>query len=238
MHQFAYQSSTIMVDPALRDQAVAAFSFLRDAGEAFRSAFFEAVRSHRIEAGQFVAMEGDACRALPLVLDGRARVYKMGAQGREITLYRIAPGESCILTASCILGDRRFPAFARADQDVEMMLVPSGVVRRWMDQYPAWRSFVFQLIAQRLTSVIQTVDEVAFQRLDARLAAYLLQQIDAAERDTVHATHEAIASELGSSRAVISRQLKTFEQEGLVVLGRGVIAVQDPDGLRQRTQVA
>lgn len=231
-----------MIDSRQQDRAVSVFSFLRDADETFRTAFFETARSHRIDAGQFVAMEGDACRALPLVLDGQARVYKMGARGREITLYRIAPGESCILTASCILGDRSFPAFARADHDVAMALVPAGTVRRWMDRHPAWRSFVFQLIAQRLTAVIETVDAVTFQRLDARLAAYLLRQadaseVDASEVDAVRATHEAIALELGSSRAVISRQLKTFEREGLVTLGRGVITVHDPDGLRRRTRV-
>lgn len=221
---------------SLQDRALSAFSFLKQADDAFRSTFFDAVQVRHMEEHQFVAMEGDTCHALPLVLSGQARVYKMGAQGREITLYRIAPGESCILTASCILGDRDFPAFARTDPDVEMLLVPSGSVRQWMHNDPAWRQFVFQLIARRLVTVIETVDEVTFQRLDARLAAHLLDRLQMAEDDTLHMTHETIASELGSSREVISRQLKTFERKGLVMLGRGVLTVQNPAGLRRTAQ--
>ncbi len=180
-----------------------------------------------------MAMEGDACSTLPLVLSGKARVYKMGDQGREITLYRITPGESCILTASCILGDRAFPAFARTDQDAEVLLVPSSTVQAWMNRYPAWREFIFRLIARRLVSVIETVDEVTFQRLDARLASYLLDQLQADDDMTISATHEAIASELGSSRAVISRQLKAFEQKGIVRLGRGRVLVRDETALHR-----
>lgn len=218
---------------SLRDRAVSAFTFLEQADDAFRDAFFEAAQVRRMAAHQFIAMEGDSCHALPLVLSGRARVYKMGDQGREITLYRIAPGESCILTASCILGDRHFPAFASTDHDVEVLLIPSNNVQAWMNDYPAWRQFVFQLIARRLVSVIETVDEVTFQRLDARLATYLLNQLQATEDNAIHATHEAIASELGSSRAVISRQLKAFEQKGLVTLGRGRVTVRDEAALRR-----
>ncbi len=219
------------MDASLRDRTVAVFAFLEQAEDAFRDAFFEAAQLRHMAAHQFMAMEGDPCQALPLVLSGRARVYTMGDQGREITLYRLAPGESCILTASCILSDRAFPAFARTDCDADVLLVPSGTVRRWMDQYPAWRQFVFQLIAQRLTSVIETVDAVAFQRLDVRLAAYLADQIQATEGDAISVTHKAIASELGSSRAVISRQLKAFEQKGLVTLGRGVVTVRNEAAL-------
>lgn len=221
------------MDPATQDRATAVFSFLQRAAADFRTAFFEAARPRRVAAHQFVAMEGDPCRALPLVLSGQARVYTMGAQGREVTLYRIAPGESCILTASCILGGQDFPAFVRTDRDTEMLIVPSDVVRTWMDRHPAWRQFVFQLIARRLATVIETVDEVTFQRLDARLAAYLLDQVERADDAAIHATHAAIAAEIGSSRAVVSRQLKAFERAGLVALGRGLITVQDAPGLRR-----
>jgi len=231
------QALNTVMDSSLRNRAVSAFAFLEQADDAFRSAFFEAVRLQQLAARQFIAMEGDSCHALPLMLSGQARVYKMGDQGREITLYRIAPGESCILTASCILGNRDFPAFAHTDGDAEMLVVPSGAVRKWMHDHPAWRQFVFQLIARRLVTVIETVDEVTFQRLDARLAAHLLDQLQTAKGDALHVTHETIASELGSSREVISRQLKMLEQEGLVTLGRGVITVHDPAGLRHTAQV-
>lgn len=221
------------MNASTKDRAASVFSFLERAEVDFRTAFFESVQTRQVAANQFMAMEGDPCRVLPLVLNGQARVYTMGPQGREITLYRIAPGESCILTASCILGGQDFPAFVRTDRDTDMLLVPSTTMRAWMDRHSAWRQFVFQLIARRLATVIETVDEVTFQRLDVRLATYLIDQLRAAEDDAIHVTHEAIASELGSSRAVISRQLKAFEQNGLVTLGRGLITVRDEMALRR-----
>jgi CRP/FNR family transcriptional regulator len=191
-----------------------------------------------LDAGEFICMDGTVCRSLALVVEGRARVYKASAGGREITLYRVEPGESCILTASCILSDRRFPAFAVADTDVAARIVPASTVRRWMDTEPAWRRYVFDLVAGRLDTVIATLEEVAFRRLDARLARLLLDESEPADegdeaRRVLHATHERLAADLGSAREVVSRLLKDFEEEGLVELQRGTIRVLDPHGLQK-----
>jgi len=226
------------MDSSTRGLALSTFPFLQQGNTALQDAFFEAAQPRRLPAHQFMAMEGDPCHALPLVVRGQARVYTMGDQGREITLYRIVAGESCILTASCILGGQQFPAFARADDETEQLLVPSETVHAWMRDHPAWRQFVFELIARRLASVIATVDEVAFQRLDARLAVYLLHQLQRTEGDTLSTTHEDIASELGSARAVISRKLKSFEHRGLVALGRGQITVHDAAALHRLQHTA
>ncbi len=193
-----------------------------------------ATRAATLEPGAFICMDGGVCEHLALVTGGQARVYKASDEGREITLYRIEPGESCILTASCILSDRRFPAFAVADTAVTARLVPAATVRRWMDAEPAWRRYVFDLLAGRLGAVIAMLEEVAFRRLDTRLARLLLDTADAdAAPAVVRTTHERLAADLGSAREVVSRLLKDFEHDGLVELARGRIRLLDPGGLRR-----
>jgi len=196
-----------------------------------------------LDAGQYICMEGNACQSLALVRKGRARVYKMGATGREITLYRVAPGESCILTTSCILGDRAFPAFAVAETSIEARVVPAATVRTWMEDYAAWRTYVFQLMAGRLGTVIATLEEVAFRSLDARLAAVLLDRAEGnrAEGDdtggrSVKTTHEELAADLGTAREVVSRLLKDLEHDGHVRLRRGAVEIRDEAALSRQSR--
>ena len=180
--------------------------------------------------GQAVCRQGATCAHLPLLLTGTARVYKLGASGREITLYRIEPGESCVLTASCILSGRHFPAFAAAETAVEALAVPARSVLDWLETSRDWRAYIFGLVAQRLADVIDVVEGVAFGRMDRRLADYLLRMMGPAQ--DVIATHQQIAFDLGSSREVISRLLKDFEQSGLVAIARGRVHLLDPLRLR------
>ena len=219
-----------MDDPTLFQQkARAVFPFLNTADDAFLQTFFGRGMRAELSAGQFICLEGNQCVHLPLVLSGIARVYKIAESGREITLYRIEPGESCILTASCILSHRDFPAFAVAETDVEAVVIPAGDLPAWFNQHAVWRAYLFDLLSRRLGSVIELVEEVAFRHMDARLAAYLMNTAPAAGK--VERTHEAVAADLGTSREVVSRLLKDFEQDGLVALSRGVIRVDDERGL-------
>jgi len=171
-------------------------------------------------------MEGDQCATLPLVLSGQARVYKSGEQGREITLYRLESGESCILTASCILAAHAFPAFAVTETEVDAVVIPSAVFRGWLTKHEAWQTYVFGLLWQRLANVIAVVEEVTFRRMDARIAAFLVARAELSE-GIVKTTHDAIADELGTAREVVSRILKDFEHDGWVSLSRGAIRIID-----------
>jgi CRP/FNR family transcriptional regulator, anaerobic regulatory protein len=198
-----------------------------------------------LDAGQHICMEGNACQSLALVTKGRARVYKMGATGREITLYRVAPGESCILTTSCILGDRAFPAFAVAETPIEARVVPAATVRTWMEEYAAWRTYVFQLMAGRLGTVIATLEEVAFRSLDTRLAAVLLNRAEGNRAEgnetgdqSVKTTHEELAADLGTAREVVSRLLKDLEHDGHVRLRRGAVEIRDEAALDRQSRRA
>ena len=189
----------------------------------------------RIPAGKDVFVEGDQADAIALLISGMVRVYKIGETGREITLYRFGQGESCILTANAILSCKSFPAIATVEKDAEAVMIPADTFRDWVNRHEPWREFVFDMLSDRLATVLTIVDEVVFQRMDRRVAALLLSR----SRTThpVRMTHQEIAAELGSSREVISRLLEDFSQAGLIQGGRGSIEILDPEGLESRAIV-
>lgn len=185
----------------------------------------------RIPPGRDVFVEGDRIDAIALLLSGVVRVYKIGETGREITLYRFGLGESCVLTANAILSQSTFPAIATVEQEAEAVMVPAEVFRQWVHRYELWRDLVFELMSQRLASVLDLVDAVVFQRLDSRLAGFLLRRSQ--QSDTLYITHQEIAAELGTAREVISRILEDFSSRGLIESSRGQITVRNYDQLNQ-----
>ncbi len=193
-----------------------------------REAFFA-----NISAGKDVFVEGDRADAIALVLSGVVRVFKIGETGREITLYRFGLGESCILTANAILSQKSFPAIATVEEDVKAIMIPADAFRDWVKCYDLWREFFYDLLSDRLSTIMTVVDEVVFQRMDRRVAAWLLNQ--SATNNPVHVTHQKIASDLGSSREVISRILEDFSREGLIEMGRGTILLNDFAELKTRS---
>jgi len=186
----------------------------------------------RIPAGRDVFVEGDRVDGIALLISGVVRVYKISETGREITLYRFGLGESCILTANAILSRKSFPAIATVEQEAEAVMVPADSFRDWVRRYDAWREFVFDLLSQRLATVMLIVEEVAFRRMDARVASLLLAR--SRLRNPVRITHQEIASELGSSREVISRLLEDFAEKGLLRPGRGEVEILDAAALESR----
>ena len=180
--------------------------------------------------------QGETCKNLSLILEGTVRVYKLGENGREITLYRIGPGESCILTASCILNDSTSPALAITETEIKAITIPASTVINWMDESSSWRRYIFDLISKRLADVISVIEEIAFRRMDSRLALWLLDNAD--ETNKVHTTHQHIAEELGTAREVISRILKDFEVHGYIILTRGEIMIVDDSVLKQKVSPA
>jgi len=195
--------------------------------------FQQAATIARIPAGRDIFVEGDRVDAIALMLSGVVRVYKIGETGREITLYRFGLGESCILTANAILSGKSFPAIASVEQDAEAVMIPTETFRAWVHRYDIWREFVFDLLSQRLSSMMEIVDEVAFQRMDVRVASWLLNQ--AKVQNPMRVTHQQIAAELGSSREVISRLLEDFVSTELIRMGRGIVEILDFEGLKSRS---
>ncbi len=179
-----------------------------------------------VPAGTTLFAEHEPCRGFPLVVSGTIRVFKATPGGRELPLYRVAPGETCIVSSGCLLGGIDYNARGVAETDVRLRLLPRADFDALLAE-PAFRAFVFRLFAERMAGLMELVEEVAFRQLDQRLAAHLL-----GHGSVVHATHQALADELGTVREMVSRLLKGFEAQGLVRLGRERIEITDPRRLR------
>jgi CRP/FNR family transcriptional regulator len=173
-----------------------------------------------LPTGTTVFDENQACQGFPLILSGSLRVIKSSANGRELQLYRVIPGESCILTSSCLLGHTRYQARGICEHDVEMVLLPASTFHVLLESQSSFRTYVFHLFSDRLTDLMQLVSAVAFQKLDQRLAALLI-----GKESPIHATHQALADELGSAREMVSRLLKGFSDQGWLILGREHIEI-------------
>lgn len=206
---------------------------LKNADPQMAQEFQQSVFVTKFAKGKDIFVEGDHVEGIGLLLSGTVRVYKIGETGREITLYRFGVGEGCILTASAILNDTSFPAIATVEQDAEVIMVPSKTFRDWIHRYQIWSEFVFNLLSQRLSSVMTIVEEVAFRRMDIRVATILLSRSQ--NEKSIQITHQEIAAELGSSREVISRILDDFSDSGILRLSRGSIEVLDSELLKSRT---
>jgi CRP/FNR family transcriptional regulator len=167
-----------------------ALPILRRADPALAREFMQKAFLTRIPAGRDVFVEDDRVDTIALLLSGIVRVYKIGGTGREITLYRFGLGESCILTANAILSHKTFPAIATVEQEAEAAMIPADDFRDWVNRYDLWRSFVFDLLSQRLSVVLDIVEEVVFRRMDARLASLLLDHSRVQGTDSHHASRD------------------------------------------------
>ena len=211
--------------PMTKNEFLKSFSIFRSAPSVLVEGLLSVSRQQTVPAGKQIYAEGDACSAIAFVLAGDIRVFKIGETGREITLYEIGPGETCILNASCILAGQSYPANAVSLTDVDMLLVPSAAFRRLVDEHEAMRDFVFGLLSRRLSGVMELVEEVAFGRMDQRLMEYLVEK---SENNLLATTHQKIANDLGTSREVVSRLLKEFERKQEVRLSRNAITLLTP----------
>ena len=222
-----------MLEPKELKQITLAMPILQRADESLIHELKQHARFARIPAGHDVFVDGDRVDGIALLLSGVVRVYKIGETGREITLYRFGLGESCILSANAIMSQKSFPAIATVEEDAEAVMIPAEVFREWVNKYELWREFVFDLLSERLSTVMTVVDEVVFKRMDRRVASLLLNQ--AVVQNPMRVTHQEIAAELGSSREVISRILEDFSREELINSGRGTIEILDFENLKSRS---
>ena len=177
-------------------------------------------------AGTLLFDTGLACQALPLVISGSIRVFKRAETGREISLYRVRRGELCIVTVSCLLGGEAYPATGVAETEVTAIALPRPLFLRLTETHPPFRQAVFHLFAERLSGLMQLVEEISFRKLDQRLATLL-----AARAPLILGSHQQLADELGSVREIVSRLLKQFEDQGWLSLGRERVEVLDPAAL-------
>lgn len=180
--------------------------------------------------GQTLFCPGEAARGFVLVLSGRVEVYLIGPTGREILLYAVEPGQSCIQSTLGLLGGEDYTGEAITAADCELVLVPRDLFLTLMEGSAPFRQFVFGAFATRMQGIMSLLESVAFQKVESRLAATLLEL----SRDgTVQATHQDLATRIGTAREVVSRRLDQMARAGQVTLGRGAITLTDTAALRR-----
>jgi CRP/FNR family transcriptional regulator len=173
-----------------------------------------------LDKGTNIYSEGDPCSGIGFFLSAEARVFKISETGREVTLYEIFPGQTCILNASSILSSRSYPANAVVTGSGNILFMPDKYFRGFISTSEGMRTFVFSLFNERFTEIMELIDEIIFQKLDVRLENYLIEK---SENNELRTTHQAIANDLGTSREVISRLLKDMEKKEKISLSRHYI---------------
>lgn len=197
-------------------------------------ALLGALAPARVPEGAVLFRPGETVKGFVIVLKGRVEVYLTGLSGREILLYEVAPGQSCVQSTLGLMGAEEYSGEAVAREACEIVLVPRETFLRLMDTDPGFRRFVFSAFAARLQSMMHLLDRVAFQRIETRLAECLLAR---AEGGRLNATHAEIAVMIGSAREVVSRRLDALARRGIVALERGVVRILDAETLAELAQM-
>jgi len=207
------------------------FPDLAQSKDAHISQLFDNASLVHLEKNSTVFQQGDACGSYYIVLDGTIKVFTRAENGREIVLYRIHRGDTCVLTTSCLFGNKNYPAEGRSEVAVSALAIPATQFNQALQKSTVFRELVFSAFSSHMRDLIVLVEEVAFGKLDIRLAKYLFKQCN--DERTVTATHQLIATELGSSREVISRQLKELELKGCIKINRGNIKIKNLTALQR-----
>ena len=194
-----------------------------------RDILIKSARMVEAPVGTIGYREGGSCGAYVMRLAGQSRVYKMSTSGREILLYRVAAGETCVITTTCLLGHSNYPASTIVEEPIRDVIIPAPAFNQLMIDSAVFRQFVMTNYGVLISDLIVLLDEVAFHSIDARLAKLLLDAGSA----TISRTHQLIADELGTAREVVSRQLKRFELKGWVSLGRGHVEISNRAALEK-----
>lgn len=212
-----------------------AYPLLADLSPSLRDAVAGQAVLHEIRDGTPLFGDGQRCGGLPLVVQGAVKVFRRSETGREIVLYRVGRGQTCILSSSCLLGDEVYRAEGVAEGALRLALLPPTLFERLLAESPAARGFLFAVLSSRLADLMERVERLAFHRLDRRIAEFLVERADAGFR-SVAMTHQAIADEIGSVREMVTRTLGQLAEQGLVELSRAGVRLVDLDGLRALAQ--
>lgn len=180
-----------------------------------------------VKAGDLLLKTGQFMQNAQMVMEGLVKVYREDEEGNEFFMYHLEPGEACALTLNCAIRQIDSPVMAKAVQDSKLIVLPVSDVDRWMRQYYTWNNFVLDNYRKRYMDLLETLDQVAFRHMDERLLFYLKRHQKLMGTRDLKLTHQEIATELNSSREVISRLLKKMAEDGRVVLHRYHIEVVD-----------
>ena len=176
-----------------------------------------------VKAGETILEIGQTVRTMPIILSGTVKVSRIDEDGKELLLYYVNPNESCAMTFTCCMQQYPSEVQAVAEEDVQMLTIPINFMDEWLVKYPTWKSFVMKTIRNRFHEMLNVFDQIAFQKLDERLVYYLKEKSKVTGSTLINLSHEQIASELATTRVVISRLLKALENDKKVLLYRNQI---------------
>lgn len=183
--------------------------------------------------GEMLHSADSECLGLILIKRGGLRVYILSEDGREVTLYRLSEGDSCVLSASCILNNITFDVVIDAETETEVLLLNIGAFSKLNNENIYVENFAYKNTVDRFSDVMWAVEQILFMSFDKRLATFLIDEAAKTKTTDINLTHEQIAKYLGSAREVVSRMLKNFESQGILKLSRGLIQITDKDKLRE-----
>lgn len=176
-------------------------------------------------AGSVILNENAYIRAIPIVIRGTLKVIRTEEDGREILLYYIKAGESCIMSFLGGLHNEKSKVRAEVEEDAEILFLPMEKVSLFIREYPQWLDYIFRLYHKRFEELLEIINAIAFKKVDERLLALLYKKRDLTGNNSLNITHEQLANELGTARVVVSRLLKQLEENGTVQLGRNKITI-------------
>lgn len=211
------------------------FTFWSKLHEAQRSLLCENTAFVHYGKGDNIHGVAGGCTGGIMIKTGRARAYILSEGGREITLYRLFPGDICMLSASCILQSITFDVFVDAEEDCEALVINPSVFDRLVKENVYVENFALNVVASRFSDVMWTMQQILFMSMDKRLAVFLTDELSRTGGDTVHMTHEQIARYIGSAREVVTRVIKYFVADGVLEATRSDIRVIDRAALRRLT---
>lgn len=193
--------------------------------------FMNNARLLNLSGRKMVFSVGDPCENYLLLLEGLIRIQLISESGREVMLYTVSSGNSCVLTTSCLLEHKPYPAEAFTDSDITAFLISEDSFRRTLENSEFFRKYVFSNISSRLSSVIHRMEDVVLNPVEVRLAKYLLST----NESVIRKTHQELAAEMGTAREVISRHLRELKIAGWIQLSRGKITIVDHAALEKLT---
>lgn len=182
-----------------------------------------------VSAGDIFMDLGQKITHMPLLLSGSVKVMREDASGNELLLYFLERGDTCTMSLSCCIGNKLSEIRAIAEEDTLLIMIPVERMDQWLQSYRSWRNFIFDSYQIRLNELMETVDSIAFMNMDARLEKYLHDRVKLLGSTTISSTHQQIATDMNTSRVVVSRLLKQLEKRGQIKLGRNKIEVLDFD---------
>ena len=184
------------------------------------------VGQHKVASvGSYLIRPGEYIRSVPIIIKGSVKILRPDSEGREALLYYLGGMDTCALSLTCCLNGKRSEITAVVEEETELIAIPVEKVDEWMCRFSTWKQFVFQTYQKRFDSLLTTIDDVIFHKLDERLLTYLQKKITSCQCSVLSITHEEIAQELATSREVVSRLLKQLEKRGHLKLMRNKIAM-------------